>query len=122
MATYGSVNRVLLVGTLGKYGYELRATSNGTSVANCMIQTSELGQNGQEYVTLTPCEVWGKLAEAQTGLAPGDVVMVEGALKRKKGRTEGQWETVVNVSRMGRLSGSGSAPGAVGGEEDDIPF
>ena len=99
MPGFLSVNRVTLIGVVGRYGYELRATQTGTSVGHCTLTMSELGTNGQQYDTFVTCEMWGKVAEGVGDAGPGSVLYLEGALKRKKGREEGTWETIVNVAK-----------------------
>ena len=63
----------------------------------CLIHAGA-GRDGQgrgrEHLTLVPCEVWGKKAEAVAELDPGALVLFEGKLaRRKKGE---QWEMVVS--------------------------
>ncbi len=84
-----SINRVI-----GKQGVEVRYNPSGTACASFMLIVSEVGSDGKEHQLWLPCEVWGKKAEAAGELDPGDVVLVEGKLRRqKKGET---WETVIS--------------------------
>jgi single-stranded DNA-binding protein len=90
----GGVNRVLLVGTISKYGVEVRYAASGAPCASFTLVLVELGQDGKEHLTLVPCECWGKKAESVSDLEPGQLVLFEGKLaKRKKGE---QWEFVVS--------------------------
>ena len=90
----GSINRVTLVGTIGKYGVEVRYAASGTPCASLTLALSEHGQDGKTYTTLIPCEVWGKHAEAASELEAGQLVLFEGKLrKRQKGE---QWELLVS--------------------------
>lgn len=90
----GSVNRVVLLGTIGKYGMEVRYAPSGTPYASFTLVLSEQGQDGKDYTTLVPCEVWGKKAEAAGELDAGQLVLFEGKLKkRQKGE---QWELLVS--------------------------
>jgi hypothetical protein len=90
----GGVNRVVLVGQLGKYGVEVRYATSGTPCASFTLAISEQGQDGRAYTTLIPCDVWGKKAEAAGALEAGQLVLFEGKLsKRKKGE---QWELCVS--------------------------
>jgi len=90
----GSLNRVLLLGCIGKYGVTLRYATSGTPCASFTLALSEQGQDGKTYITLIPCEVWGKHAEAASELEAGQLVLFEGKLhKRKKGE---QWELIVS--------------------------
>jgi single-stranded DNA-binding protein len=90
----GGVNRTILVGVIGKYGVEVRYSTNGTACASFMLVVTEQGQDGKDHPTLIPCECWGKKAESASELDAGTLVLFEGKLaKRKKGE---QWELVVS--------------------------
>lgn len=89
----GSVNRVVLVGTIGKYGVEVHYANSGTPCASFTLALSEQGQDGKEYATLISCEVWGKQAETASELEAEQLVLFEGKLrKRQKGE---RWELIV---------------------------
>ena len=89
------VNRVVLLGTIGKYGIEVRYAPSGAPFASFTLVASERGQDRKEHATLIPCEVWGKKAEAAGELEAGDLVVFEGKL-RKLQKGENQWELVVS--------------------------
>ena len=87
----GSVNRVILVGNLGRDA-ELRYTPAGAAVANFSIATTETwtdkntGQR-QEHTEWHRVDLWGKRAEAlQQYLTKGLKIYVEGSLRTR------QWE------------------------------
>ena len=125
------VNRVILVGNLGK-DPEVRYTSGGQAVANLRIATSRSWtdkQSGQkkEETEWHDVEVWGKQAE-QCGeyLAKGRQVYVEGRLKTDKwqdkqsGQERYKVKVVAETVRFlgggaGRGGGMGGAGGAGGG-------
>jgi Single-strand binding protein family len=89
-----SVNRVILLGTIGKYGIDMRYSSSGTACAAFTLAVVEVGQDGKEHTTLVPCECWGKKAEGVSELEAGALVLFEGKLvKRKKGEA---WELIVS--------------------------
>ena len=89
-----SVNRVVLLGTIGKYGMAVKYANNGTPCTFFTLVVSEQGQDGREHATYVECEVWGKKAEAAGELETGQLVLFEGRLrKRQKGE---QWEMVVS--------------------------
>ena len=101
------VNRVVLLGTIGKYGPEVRYSPTGTACTSFMLVIPEHGQDGKWYSTLVPCEVWGKKAEAASELEAGALVLFEGKLaKRKRGE---QWELVVSGPRGEPDHGAGPA-------------
>ena len=82
-----SVNKVILIGNLGK-DPEVRKMQSGESVANLRVATSESwtkdGEKKErtEWHTVT---VWGKLAEiAEKYLRKGSKVYLEGQLQTRK--------------------------------------
>ncbi|HEY6359637.1 MAG TPA: single-stranded DNA-binding protein [Vicinamibacterales bacterium] len=84
----GSVNKVILVGNLGRDA-ELRYTPGGAAVATANLATTEswTDKNGQrvertEWVRLN---IWGKQAESlQEYLVKGKQLYVEGRLQTRK--------------------------------------
>jgi single-strand DNA-binding protein len=83
-----SVNKVILVGNLGR-DPEVRFTTSGDAVANLAVATTEKwkDKNGdrQEKTEWHRVTVWGKTAEhCGEWLAKGDSVYVEGALETRK--------------------------------------
>jgi single-stranded DNA-binding protein len=89
-----SVNRVVLLGEIGRYGVTVSYQESGTPRASFTLVVSEQGQDGKIFPTLIDCQVWGKKAEAAGELGPGQTVLFEGRLsKRKKGE---QWELCVS--------------------------
>lgn len=87
----GSVNKVILVGNLGRDA-ELRYTPGGAAVASLRLATSEswsdknTGQR-QEHTEWHSVDLWGKRAEAlQQYLTKGLKIYVEGSLRTR------QWE------------------------------
>ena len=89
----GSVNRVVLVGTISKYGVDVRYAQNGSPCASFVMVLTEVAQDGKEYTTLVPCEIWGKRAEAAGEVEAGQVVVFEGKL-RKRQKADQLWELV----------------------------
>ncbi len=81
----GSLNKVLLIGNLGK-DPELKATPSGQNVARFSIATTETwkGQDGtkQSKTEWHNIVVWGKQAEiAEKYLRKGKQIMVEGRIQ-----------------------------------------
>ena len=90
---HASVNRVVLLGLVSKWGVELSYAPSGTACARFALYVAEQGGDGREHSTLIACEIWGKRAEAASELAPGQLVFFEGKVgKRKKGEA---WEMVI---------------------------
>ena len=141
-----SVNRVMLIGNLGK-DPELRFTPSGRAVARFPVATSEQwttpeGQR-QERTEWHNVVVWGKQAEScGQYLSKGRQVFIEGSIRsRQYDDKEGQKRYITEVIAQrvqflgggGRGDGAGAGRGAGGGggddmapapmpEDDDIPF
>jgi len=140
-----SVNKVILIGNLGK-DPELRYAPSGSAVANFSLATSEQWKdqegNPQERTSWHNIVVWGKLAEiAAEYLKKGRKVYIEGRLQYrdyedKSGNKRYVTEVVVNdlVMLGSRQDGTDreepaqgappavSSTGSVSEEKDDLPF
>jgi single-strand DNA-binding protein len=84
----GSINKVILIGRLGK-DPEMRFTPNGKAVTNFTMATSEIwsDQNGekQERTEWHRVVTWGKLAEnCAKLLSKGKQVYVEGRIQTRQ--------------------------------------
>ncbi len=137
----GSVNKVILVGNLGR-DPESRFTQNGRQVANFTMATTEVwtdkasGQR-QERTEWHRIVTWGRLAEIATQyLRKGRQVYIEGSLQtrewndrdgNKRQTTEVQANQLVMLGRgEGRSEGrsEGSMEGGAGrtrAEEESAP-
>jgi single-strand DNA-binding protein len=124
-----SVNRVILVGRLGK-DPEIRSTPGGTSVAKFTIATDEkfTDRQGekQERTEWHNIVAWGKLAEiCGQYLRKGKLVFIEGSLRtdswedkesgQKKYRTEIVAQNMQMLDRRGDEEGGGSSGYGGGG-------
>ncbi|HDP25949.1 MAG TPA: single-stranded DNA-binding protein [Deltaproteobacteria bacterium] len=139
----GSINKVLLIGRLGK-DPEMRFTPNGKAVTNFTLATNEVwtDQNGerQERTEWHRIVTWGKLAEnCAKLLSKGKLAYVEGRLQTRQwddrdGNKRYTTEIIANqmqiLSPMDSADRSGDAEpdfgpnnGVAGSQEfDDIPF
>jgi len=120
-----SVNRVILVGRLGR-DPETRYTSSGQAVANFSVATDESykDRNGerQKRTEWHKIVVWGKQAEiAQQYLKKGSLVFIEGRIQSrewqdKEGQKRTSFEIVASNFRMlgGRAEGAAAAAGGAG--------
>jgi single-strand DNA-binding protein len=144
----GSVNKVILVGNLGK-DPDVRSAQSGTSVVNFTLATNESWNNkeGQreERTEWHRVVVFGKLADiCGKYLQKGKQVYIEGRLQtRSWDDREGnkRYTTEVVASNMVMLGGRGAGGGASDGmapplddssyqrgapssgtKDDDIPF
>lgn len=137
----GSVNRVILVGNLGRDA-EMRFTSGGTPVCTVGVATSEKFKdregNKKEETEWHNVVIWGKTAEAlHEYLTKGKQIYVEGRLQTRKWTDKEGNErktTEVKADRVVLLGGGsrdggrreadpadGHAPADAPGD-DDIPF
>ena len=147
----GSVNKVILVGNLGRDA-ELRYTPGGAPVATLNMATTEVwndkGGQRQEKTEWHRVVLWGKTAESLSEyLVKGKQIYVEGRLQTRKWEDKDgkeRYTTEVRGDRVVLLGGGGGggvrqqqrAAGAAGpagmdeptGEpateltDDDIPF
>jgi single-strand DNA-binding protein len=142
----GSVNKVILVGNLGRDA-ELRVTAGGAAVATLNMATTEVwndkqGQK-QEKTEWHRVVLWGKQAESlQEYLVKGKQIYVEGRLQTRQWDDKDgnkRYTTEIKADRVTLLGGGGG--GRSGGVErgggssssheeppmepmtdDDIPF
>jgi single-strand DNA-binding protein len=147
----GSVNKVILVGNLGRDA-ELRYTPSGAAVAKFSLATTEVwndkGGQRQERTEWHNIDLWGKQAESLSEyLVKGKQVYVEGRLQtdeytdkdgNKKKSTKVRCDRVVLLGGGGGGRSGGSGGGGRGAEDmggrapaepssepitdDDIPF
>jgi single-strand DNA-binding protein len=87
-AVMASLNKVLLIGNLGK-DPEVRYTASGTAVASFSLATSEKFKNKEgeweERTEWHNVTLWGRLAEiAGEYLGKGKTVYIEGRLQTRK--------------------------------------
>ena len=134
-----SLNKVLLIGNLGK-DPEIRYTTSGTAVASFSLATSERfknkGGDWEERTEWHNVTLWGRLAEiAGEYLAKGRTVYLEGRLQTRKWQDrdgKDRFTTEIIGEKMQMLSKKDSgregdpepdsfynSPGSSG---DDIPF
>ena len=139
----GSVNKVILVGNLGRDA-EVRYTPGGAAVARFSIATTEVwndkaGQK-QERTEWHNIDLWGKQAESLTEyLVKGKQVYIEGRLQTdeytykegvKRKSTKVRCDKVVLLGSAGGAGRSGSydrggagesrGPAAAAGGADDV--
>jgi len=90
-----SVNRVVLLGTIGQYGVTVTYSTTGSPCASFMLTVAEQGADGKAFTILVPCQLWGKRAEAAGEVEAGTLALFEGKLK-KRPKGDNQWELVVS--------------------------
>ncbi len=116
-----SVNKVIIIGNLGK-DPDMRYMPSGDAVAKLNIATTEKFKNRsgemQEATEWHSVEFFGKIAEVcGQYLKKGSQVYVEGSLRTRKGQDkEGndRWTTDIRGDRMQMLGGrSGGSSGGM---------
>ncbi len=114
----GSLNKVMLIGNLGK-DPEIRYTASGQAMANFTLATSEKIKNkngeSEERTEWHRVTLWGKLAEiAGEYLTKGRTVYIEGRLQTRKWTDRDgndRYTTEIVGDRMQMLGGkSGEMP------------
>lgn len=132
-----SVNKVLLIGNLGK-NPEVRFNSSGRAVARFPLATSERWTDSdgqaQERTEWHNLVVFGKQAEScGQYLSKGRQVFVEGAIRSREYEKDGskRYITEIIAQRVQFLGGKGddgaaarpaNGRGQRANEQDDIPF
>ena len=118
----GSVNKVILVGNLGRDA-ELRYTPGGAAVATLNMATTEVwndkaGQK-QEKTEWHRVVFWGKVAESLTEyLTKGKQVYVEGRLETRQWNDKDgnkRYTTEIKGDKIVLLGGGGGGGGSRGG-------
>ena len=144
----GSVNKVILVGNLGRDA-ELRYTPGGSAVATLNMATTEVwndkGGQRQEKTEWHRVVLWGKTAESLSEyLVKGKQIYVEGRLQTRQWDDKDgnkRYTTEIKADRITLLGGGGgggrgaamdrgAGAAATHGDEppmepitdDDIPF
>ena len=120
----GSVNKVILVGNLGRDA-ELRYTPGGSPVATINLATTEIwndkaGQR-QEKTEWHRVVLWGKTAESLNEyLTKGKQIYVEGRLQTRQWDDKDgnkRYTTEIRGDRIVLLSGGGMGAGGGGGRQ-----
>ena len=137
----GSVNKVILVGNLGRDA-EVKVTPSGQSVASFSIATTETWTKDGEKKEKTEWHrivLWGRQADTlQPYLTKGKQIYVEGRLETRQWEKDGQkhYTTEIKADRIVLLGGGRGGDRMERGEssyadpmasaapitDDDIPF
>jgi single-strand DNA-binding protein len=123
-----SVNKVILVGRLGK-DPEVRYSTNGNAITNFNLATSRVYKNKQgEKVDETEwhrCVSFGRTAEVcGEYLHKGSLIYVEGRLQTRDWEDKDgnkRWTTEVIIDSM-KMLGSKNDRGVSSAESSDNPF
>jgi single-strand DNA-binding protein len=125
----GSVNKVILVGNLGRDA-ELRYTPGGAAVATLNLATTEVwndrNNQRQEKTEWHRVVLWGKQAESlQEYLTKGKQIYVEGRLQTRQWDDKDgnkRYTTEIKCDRVTLLGGGGGGGGGArrGGEGESF--
>ncbi len=117
----GGVNKVILIGNLGR-DPEIRYTTNGTAVVNLSLATTRRykGRDGQqqEETEWHRVVMFSRLAEiAGEYLRKGSQVYIEGRLQTRSYEKDGvtRYSTEIVANEMQMLGGGGGRGGGGGG-------
>jgi len=118
----GSVNKVILVGNLGRDA-ELRYTPGGAAVATLNLATTEVwndrNNQRQEKTEWHRVVLWGKQAESlQEYLTKGKQIYVEGRLQTRQWDDKDgnkRYTTEIKADRITLLGGGGGGRGGGAG-------
>lgn len=124
----GSVNKVLVVGNLGR-DIELKSTPSGSAVGTFNVATTEQwtdksGQK-QEQTEWHRVALWGKQAETlQPYLTKGKQVYIEGRLTTRQWEKDGQkhYSTEIKADRVVLLGGGERRADARPASSEDVPW
>ena len=109
-----AVNKVILVGNLGK-DPELRYTQSGKAVVKFTLATSERGRDSNERTEWHNIVAWDKLAELVNKLtSKGSKVYVEGRLQTREWQDKTgnrRWSTEIVAREMVFLTTEGRSGG-----------
>ena len=116
----GSVNKVILVGNLGRDA-ELRYTPGGAAVATLNLATTEVwndrNNQRQEKTEWHRVVLWGKPAESlQEYLTKGKQIYVEGRLQTRQWDDKDgnkRYTTEIKADRVTLLGGGGGRGGSM---------
>lgn len=127
----GSVNKVILIGNLGR-DPEIRYLPSGGAVANLAVATSENWRDKKTGESREKTEwhrvvIFGKLAEIADGyLCKGSQIYIEGQLQTKEWDDNGikryTTEIIVNVGgKMQMLGGASKSAGSQPAQQNKPP-
>ncbi len=123
-----STNKVILIGRLGQ-DPEIRLTTNGDSVGNISIATSEkFKKQSAEVIEKTEwhrCVVWRQTADfVKQYIKKGDLVYIEGKLQTRKWQDNSgnnRYTTEIQVRQLTPLGSKKDKSPKKNSDEDDLP-
>jgi single-strand DNA-binding protein len=124
--TMGTINKVILIGRLGKDPEE-RMTAGGTRVSNFNLATDTYhGTNGEKTTEWHRVKVFGKTAEQCIQyLRKGRLICVEGSLQTRsyeKPPGDKRYVTDIVAARVTFLDAKGNGHPDQAAVEEEMPF
>jgi hypothetical protein len=97
METPVSLNKVVLLGAIGPRGVEMAYGASGAPYAVFVLQLDDLGTDGKLYRTYAPCEIHGRHSEEAVALAPGQLCLIDGRLRWRRGQDGDKGSLIVHA-------------------------
>jgi hypothetical protein len=104
---YPMYNKVIVMGTVGDRGVTVRPQHEGTMQASFLLKLTETNEAGRVFTSYQSVEVYGKALATAESLHPGDVVLVDGKLRRR--RVGEGWDTCVVALSLQRVQAAALA-------------
>jgi hypothetical protein len=100
-------NKVVLLGTVGDRGVTVRPQQEGTMQASFLLKLVETTEGGKTFTSYQSIECYGRALATAEGLHPGDVVLLDGKLRRR--RVGEAWDTCVVALSLQRVQAAALA-------------
>jgi single-stranded DNA-binding protein len=96
------VNRVILAGEVGQYGVKISYTETGKPQTSFTLICTEAGKSGEFKAFIPVLIVGGNAEPLAESIEPGDLVLVEGKLQYKPGKTKDSGKLMVTTYSVQR--------------------
>jgi single-stranded DNA-binding protein len=100
-------NKVILIGSVGDRGITVRPQQEGTMQASFLLKLTETNEAGRTFTSYQSVECYGRALAAAEGLHPGDVVLLDGKLRRRK--VGEAWDTTIVALSLQRVQAAALA-------------
>lgn len=96
-------NRVILLGQVGDRGVTVRPQTEGTMVASFLLKLTESNDTGRTFTSYHSVECYGRALSVAETLEPGETILVDGKLRRRKLEHPERWDTTVLALAITRV-------------------
>ena len=96
-------NRVILLGAVGDKGVTIRPQEGGPLMGSFLLKLTEVNDAGRTFTAYHSVECYGRALSVADTLAPGDVILVDGKLRRRKLDNPERWDTSVLALTVTRV-------------------